>query len=62
MPIRARVSILDPVFLRPDPKWRSKQILACANGIYPGVRDFIVYFGGHLHVIKAPYTEYVKIY
>ena len=25
MPIRARVSILDPVFLRPDPKWRSKQ-------------------------------------
>ena len=22
---RSRVSILDPVFLRPDPKWRSKQ-------------------------------------
>ena len=34
----------------------------CSNGIYPGVRDFIVYFGGHLHVIKASYTEYVKIY
>ena len=25
VPIRARVSILDPVFLRPDPKGRSKQ-------------------------------------
>ena len=25
----------------------------CANGIYPGVEDFIVYFGGHLHVIKT---------
>ena len=35
VPIHPRVSILDPVFLRPDPKWRSKQrrtivILACA--------------------------------
>ena len=34
----------------------------CANGIYPGVRDFIVYFGGHLEVIKISYTKYVKIY
>ena len=34
----------------------------CANGIYPGVRDFIAYFRGHLHDIKASYTEYVKIY
>ena len=25
VPIRERVSILYPVFLRPDPKWRSKQ-------------------------------------
>ena len=24
MCVRARVSILDPVFLRPDPKWRGK--------------------------------------
>ena len=35
VPINPRVSILDPVFLRQDPKWRSKQrrtiaILACA--------------------------------
>ena len=38
MCVRARVSILDPVFLRPDPKWRSKleqkvtdgAILTCA--------------------------------
>ena len=28
--------------------------------IYPCVRDFIVYFGGHLHVIKTSYTGYVK--
>ena len=34
----------------------------CANGIYPSVRDFIVYFGGHLNVIKTSYTKYVKIY
>ena len=26
------------------------------------MRDFIVYFGAPLHVIKVSYTEYVKIH
>ena len=74
VPIHPRVPILDPVFLRPDPKWWSKHRATddchfslclckwCAGGINPGVRDFIVYFGGHLNVIKTSYTKYVKIY